>query len=88
MKSLHPRRGEVWFADLNPARGHEQRGTRPVLVFSVDAFNAGPSELVSVLPVTSTIRSVPTHVLVQPSEGGLDVPSSILGDRPPLTGAI
>jgi mRNA interferase MazF len=32
-------RGDVWWADLNPARGHEQAGIRPVLVVSHDVFN-------------------------------------------------
>lgn len=76
-----PRRGEVWFADLSPTRGHEQRGTRPVLVLSVDSFNSGPAELVSVLPVTSALRGIPSHVEVRPPEGGLDARSSILADQ-------
>jgi len=32
-------RGEIRWADLNPVRGHEQGGTRPVLVISHDVFN-------------------------------------------------
>lgn len=81
MSGRFPRRGEVWFADLSPTRGHEQRGMRPVLVLSVDTFNAGPAELVSVLPITSSIRSIPSHLVVRPPEGGLDVPSAILCDQ-------
>ena len=76
-----PRRGEVWFADLNPTRGHEQRGTRPVLVLSVDSFNSGPAELVTVLPVTSTVRPIPSHVEVRAPEGGLETRSAILADQ-------
>lgn len=34
-----PRRGEIYWADLNPARGSEQAGHRPVLVISLDTFN-------------------------------------------------
>ena len=81
IKSL-PRRGEVWFAALNnPTRGHEQRGTRPVLVLSVDSFNSGPAELVTVLPLTSTVRPIPSHVEVQAPEGGLESRSAILADQ-------
>lgn len=76
-----PRRGEVWFAELSPTRGHEQRGTRPVLVLSVDSFNSGPAELVTILPVTSTVRPIPSHVEVQAPEGGLESRSSILADQ-------
>ncbi len=32
-------RGEIRWADLNPVRGHEQGGTRPVLILSHDVFN-------------------------------------------------
>jgi len=32
-------RGEVVWADLDPTRGHEQAGRRPVLVISQDVFN-------------------------------------------------
>ena len=32
-------RGEIRWADLNPARGNEQSGLRPVLVLSHDVFN-------------------------------------------------
>ena len=34
------RRGDVVWAELNPTRGHEQAGRRPVLVLSRDVFNA------------------------------------------------
>ncbi len=33
-------RGDIVWADLNPARGHEQGGERPVVVISQDVFNA------------------------------------------------
>jgi mRNA interferase MazF len=32
-------RGEIRWADLNPARGREQAGQRPVLILSHDVFN-------------------------------------------------
>lgn len=32
-------RGEIRWADLRPARGHEQAGLRPVLILSHDVFN-------------------------------------------------
>jgi mRNA interferase MazF len=32
-------RGDIRWADLNPVRGHEQAGRRPVLVLSHDIFN-------------------------------------------------
>ena len=32
-------RGEIRWADLNPIRGREQAGLRPVLILSPDVFN-------------------------------------------------
>jgi len=32
-------RGEIWWAELDPVRGREQAGPRPVLVVSDDVFN-------------------------------------------------
>jgi mRNA-degrading endonuclease toxin of MazEF toxin-antitoxin module len=46
------RRGEIWVAGLDPAEGHEQKGRRPVLVISPDAFNA-VTKVPVVLPITS-----------------------------------
>lgn len=57
--------------DLRPTRGREQDGTRPALVLSVDKFNHGPADLVIVVPITKTKRSIPTHVLVPQGEAGL-----------------
>jgi hypothetical protein len=36
------RRGEIYFVDLNPIKGREQAGNRPVLVLSIDAINKQP----------------------------------------------
>jgi len=70
-------RGEIWLADLNPVRGHEQAGKRPCLVISADLFNQGVSGLVVVLPVTSKDKGIPFHLKVEPPEGGVKMPSFI-----------
>ncbi len=36
------KRGGIYFVDLNPAKGREQSGRRPVLVLSVDDINNLP----------------------------------------------
>jgi mRNA interferase MazF len=74
----YPHRGEIWLADLHPTRGREQTGRRPVIVLSVDFFNAGPAELVVVLPLTSTQRDIPLHVNVNKGDGGTRKDSVIL----------
>lgn len=65
------RQGEVWFCDLDPARGHEQAGSRPAVVLSVDQISAGASELAIVVPLTRTNRPSPLYVAIDPLEGGL-----------------
>jgi len=45
-------RGEVRWADLNPARGHEQAGSRPVVVLSHDVFNERSGTVIA-MAVTS-----------------------------------
>ncbi|HJT86635.1 MAG TPA: type II toxin-antitoxin system PemK/MazF family toxin [Bryobacteraceae bacterium] len=46
------KRGEIWLVGLDPAEGHEQRGRRPVLIVSPDAFNK-VTKVPVVLPITS-----------------------------------
>ena len=75
-----PSRGEIWLADLDPIRGHEQAGTRPVVIISSDMFNHGPARLVFVAPLTRTDRGVPFHVPIDPPEGGVRARSFILCD--------
>lgn len=41
-------RGEIWWADLNPTRGHEQSGVRPVLIISHDVFNHSSGTVIGV----------------------------------------
>lgn len=77
MSSSKPQRGEVWRAGLDPSRGHEQGGTRPVLVVSDDAFNSSASGMCVVLPITSRDKKIPWHVELVPSEGGLTMKSYI-----------
>lgn len=81
MSQAHfPSRGEVWLADLDPTRGHEQAGRRPVLVVSDDIFNRGPAGLVIAVPNTGTLRGITSQPVVTPPEGGLRTPSAILCD--------
>ena len=71
MTSAPPSRADIWLVNLDPTRGHEQGGTRPGLVVSVDPFNHGPAGLVILLPVTKVDKGIPFHVPVLPPEGGL-----------------
>jgi mRNA-degrading endonuclease toxin of MazEF toxin-antitoxin module len=46
------KRGEIWLVGLDPTQGHEQKGHRPVLVVSPEAFNL-LTKVPVVVPITS-----------------------------------
>src|SRR5579859_6826644 len=46
------KRGEIWLVSLDPTSGHEQKGRRPVLIVSPEAFNR-VTKLPVVVPITS-----------------------------------
>ena len=50
-------RGEIRWADLNPARGHEQEGVRPVLVLSQNVFNERSKTIIAVVITSQPQRS-------------------------------
>jgi len=67
-----PARGEVWLANLDPTRGTEQAGTRPVILFQADAVNEFTSTALYI-PLTTNLRraALPTCLLIRRTEGGL-----------------
>lgn len=78
---MKPSRGEVWLANLNPTKGHEQAGRRPALVLSVDAFNHGPAGLVIVVPLTTRNKGIKSHVRIEPPQGGCTETSFIKAEE-------
>jgi mRNA interferase MazF len=64
-------RGEIWLADLNPTRGSEQAGVRPVLIFQNDIVSRF-STTVLAIPLTTNLRraSLPTCAQISKGEGG------------------
>jgi mRNA interferase MazF len=64
-------RGEIRWADLNPVRGHEQAGLRPVLVLSQDVFNERSGTVIA-MALTS-----------QPQRAGFPLTLELAGPGPP-----
>jgi mRNA interferase MazF len=66
------RRGEIWLANLNPTRGSEQTGIRPVLIFQTDLLNRFTTTVLTI-PLTTNLRraSLPSCVSISREEGGL-----------------
>jgi mRNA interferase MazF len=65
-------RGEIWLADLNPTRGSEQAGTRPVLIFQNNSINRFTTTYLAI-PLTTNLRraSLPTCLPIHEGEGRL-----------------
>ena len=73
------KRGDIFYADLNPVIGSEQGGVRPVVIIQNNTGNKH-SPTVIVAPVTSQIskkRNMPTHCYIN-IENGIMEPSIIL----------
>lgn len=80
------RRGDVFLADLDPARGSEASKRRPVVVVSHDALNRTAEALgrgvVTVVPLTSNVAVVHAfQVLVPAAAAGLDRPSKAQAEQ-------
>ncbi|MBI2016906.1 MAG: type II toxin-antitoxin system PemK/MazF family toxin [Candidatus Rokubacteria bacterium] len=73
-------RGQIYFVSLDPTKGREQAGRRPVLVVSADAINRQP--LVVTVVVGTDARNVPrdypTNVRVTRKESGLPMETVFL----------
>ncbi len=67
------KRGEIYFVDLNPTKGREQVGRRPVLVVSSDAINRQPLVVTIVVgtDAKNVPRDYPVNVRVAAAETGL-----------------
>ncbi len=63
-------RGDVRWADLNPTRGAEQRGSRPVLVLSKDVFNQRSGTVIAVA-ITSRPQEAGFPLTLELRSGGL-----------------
>ena len=73
-------RGEIYFVNLNPVKGREQAGQRPVLVLSVDAINKLPLVVTVVVGTKgeNVSRNYPTNVRISPEESGLPIETVLL----------
>ena len=64
--------GEIWLANLNPIRGSEQAGTRPVLILQNDVISQFTTTVLAI-PLTTNMRRalLPSCVKISSGEGGL-----------------
>ena len=72
------KQAEIWYADLNPVKGSEQAGYRPVVIISGDLLNKY-LQIVIACPLTTSIKNYKGNVVLKPStENGLEKTSEIL----------
>lgn len=67
---MRVRRGEIRWADLDPVRGREQAGRRPVLVLSHDVFNERSGTVVAVA-LTSQPQRAPFPLTLELTSASL-----------------
>jgi mRNA interferase MazF len=73
-------RGDIYFVDLNPIKGREQSGKRPVLVLSNDTINKLPLVVTVVVGTKgeNITRDYPTNVRVSSEDSGLPMETVFL----------
>lgn len=72
LKKISLRQGEIWLFDPDPIKGNEiGKKVRPALIVSCNLFNDGPSGLVIVIPIASKDNKIPSHIRIDPPDGGV-----------------
>ncbi len=61
------RQGEIWFANLNPTKGSEQSGFRPLVIISGNMLNKH-LKVVITCPLTTKIKNYKGNVVLQPTD--------------------
>lgn len=81
-QELIVKRGDVFYADLNPVIGSEQGGVRPVLVIQNDVGNKySPTVIVAAITSQVNKAKLPTHVQIVSSAYSLPKNSVVLCEQ-------
>jgi mRNA interferase MazF len=72
-------RGEIWLANLDPTKGSEQAGTRPIIIFQENTISKFTSTIITI-PLTTNLRraALPSCLLISNGQGGLNQDSVAL----------
>ncbi len=72
------RQGEIWSADLNPTKGSEQAGSRPVVIVSGNLMNQHLNVVIAI-PLTTRIKKYKGNPILSPTKvNGLKSESEML----------
>ncbi|OPX89456.1 MAG: mRNA interferase MazF [Pelotomaculum sp. PtaB.Bin104] len=72
------KRGEIYLVDWSPGRGSEQTGLRPALVLQNDTGNKFSTTTIVAAVTTTSGKTYPFQVHLEPDECGLSKPSTVL----------
>jgi mRNA interferase MazF len=68
-------RGDIYFVELKPRSGSEQRGRRPCVIVSTDAFNLARGwQSITIVPLTTSPRWQASHTVVRLRRGEANLP--------------
>ncbi len=79
LSNMWIKRGELYWVNLNPSKGSEQAGRRPVLILQNDIGNElAPTTIIAPLTTKSFTKEYPTNVNLPKGTGGLKSDSTVL----------
>lgn len=69
---------EIWYADLNPVKGSEQKGFRPIVIVSGNVLNKYLNIIIA-CPLTTKIKEYKGNLILEPDEqNGLKEKSEVM----------
>jgi mRNA interferase MazF len=69
---------EIWYANLNPGKGSEQQGFRPVVIVSGNMLNQY-LQIVIACPLTSKLKNYKGNIVLEPNaDNGLSEKSEVM----------
>ena len=75
------KRGDIFYANLNPAVGSEQSGVRPILIVQNDIGNKYSPTVIAVAITSKEKTMLPTHIPIKKDESCLPQDSIILTEQ-------
>lgn len=75
------KRGDIFYANLNPSVGSEQSGIRPLLIVQNDIGNKYSPTVIGVAITSKEKTILPTHILIKKEDSNLPHDSIILTEQ-------
>lgn len=72
------KRGDVYYAELNPTVGSEQKGYRPIVIIQNDIGNEHSPTTIAAIITSRKKKGLPTHVHIKDIGSGLSEESIVM----------